>query len=380
VKKMFLPQRRLLLAVALTAAAAAGLLAAPAAAASSRGPGATAAAYLQARATAIQSTHPARALAPFLGARTTLLTRETAVAHGTALRQADLGHALDDVSVRMTVRAVHVDPSSGVATVTARAVTRLRWHAAGGTSVEAAGVDHRLRLVRSGGGWRVTRDAYVDQQVPGFLERTGVADAAVRRAVGHLEKIASLPASVPMPTAPESPGVAVPGRVGLVDRIYYDRDAAKAYADRYALSYNPTYVRFSADCCNFVSQSAYAGSMPQSRGTWETGWWYDKDGSSGTGDDEWSWSWISCAKQIGFWVGRRIDWASSISGVGRGDVIYYDWGGDGVWDHVAVLAGTNSAGQKVIDAHTTDHYRVYWKLGTSSTRYAFGKVRAYWVI
>ena len=41
--------------------------------------------------------------------------------------------------------------------------------------------------------------------------------------------------------------------------------------------------------------------------------------------------------------------------------------------------GTNAAGQKVIDAHTTDHYRVYWKLGNSSTRYKFGRVRDYWV-
>ena len=47
---------------------------------------------------------------------------------------------------------------------------------------------------------------------------------------------------------------------------------------------------------------------------------------------------------------------------------------------MAVVAGTNSAGQKVIDAHTTDHYRVYWKLGTSSTKYRYAKVRAQWVV
>ena len=154
----------------------------------------------------------------------------------------------------------------------------------------------------------------------------------------------------------------------------------KVYADRYALDYNPTYVWFSADCCNFVSQSAYAGHMPQTSGTYESGWWYSKNGTNGTVDDRWSWSWISCSRQIGYWIGRRADWVSSINGVGKGDVIYYDWSGDGGWDHVAVLVGTNSAGQKVIDAHTTDHYRVWWKLGSSSTRYAFGRVRAYWVL
>ena len=47
---------------------------------------------------------------------------------------------------------------------------------------------------------------------------------------------------------------------------------------------------------------------------------------------------------------------------------------------MAVVAGTNSAGQKVIDAHTTDLYRVYWKLGSSSTKYKYAKVRPQWVI
>ena len=66
---------------------------------------------------------------------------------------------------------------------------------------------------------------------------------------------------------------------------------------------------------------------------------------------------------MGYWNTRRTDWETSAGVLSRGDFIYYDWSGDGVWDHVAVVAGTNSAGQKVIDAHTTDHYHVYWKLG-----------------
>jgi len=58
----------------------------------------------------------------------------------------------------------------------------------------------------------------------------------------------------------------------------------------------------------------------------------------------------------------------------------YDWSGDGYWDHVAVVVGTNSAGQKVVDAHTTDYYRTYWKMGYSSTHYKFARVRAQWVV
>ena len=45
-----------------------------------------------------------------------------------------------------------------------------------------------------------------------------------------------------------------------------------------------------------------------------------------------------------------------------------------------MVAGTNSAGQKVIDAHTTDHYRVFWKLGHSGTKYRYAKVWSQWVV
>jgi cell wall-associated NlpC family hydrolase len=135
-----------------------------------------------------------------------------------------------------------------------------------------------------------------------------------------------------------------------------------------------------ADCANFASQCARAGDMPQSRGTTAGGWWYDKEGTSSPWDDTYSLSWINCTRQIGYWNTRRTDWETSAGVLSRGDFIYYDWSGDGVWDHVAVVAGTNSAGQKVIDAHTTDHYRVYWKLGYSGTKYRYAKVRPQWVV
>jgi len=64
----------------------------------------------------------------------------------------------------------------------------------------------------------------------------------------------------------------------------------------------------------------------------------------------------------------------------RHDFTGHDWSGDGAWDHVAVVAGSNSAGQKVVDAHTTDYFHAYWKMGYSSTHYKYARVRAYWVI
>jgi cell wall-associated NlpC family hydrolase len=165
-----------------------------------------------------------------------------------------------------------------------------------------------------------------------------------------------------------------------MDTIVYNRDGAAAYADRYALSYNPNVVRFGADCANFVSQSARGGGMPTAPATWDAGWWYNNKSTSSPSDDQYSLSWINVGKQMSFWNGTRTDWVPGISYLGKGDAVYYDWSGDGVWDHVAIVTGTNSAGQKVIDAHTTDHYHVFWKLGYSTTQYKFGRVRPQWIV
>jgi len=120
--------------------------------------------------------------------------------------------------------------------------------------------------------------------------------------------------------------------------------------------------------------------MPVNFGGYSSGWWYEKNGTSSTSNDHYSLSWINVTKQMSYWNGRRTDWVTSINGLGKGDFVYYDWSGDGAWDHVAVVVGSNSAGQKVVDAHTTDYYHAYWKMGYSSTHYKYARVRAYWVI
>jgi len=299
------------------------------------------------------------------------------VARGTARRAAELGHALDRVQAQVDVTDESVDASGQTATVTAHVVTTIAWHAASGRdSTEASGIDHALSLVLRDGRWVVTADVYTDVQVPAYLESAGVPVRAVRAATRRVE--AASPA-VALPAAAARP--APPGGSRYAGVLYYDRDDARAYADRYALSYNSTFARFvGVDCANFASQCGRAGGMPLAGPGTSGAWWYDKQGTASPADDEYSLSWINVGRQMSAWNGRRTDWVPSVSDVARGDFVYYDWSGDGVWDHVAVFAGTNSAGQKVIDAHTTDHYRVYWKLGSSSTRYRFGHARPSWVI
>jgi cell wall-associated NlpC family hydrolase len=364
--------------VAAAVAVAAFAVAAPASASSPAGdPVAAATGYLEARASAVTAADPVAALAAWVVPGGALGRTEAQLARGTALRGSSLGRTAESATCRVGVLSTSLDGDGLSAVVTAHAVTSVTWRSAtGGTDVEASGIDHTLTLARTGDAWIVTADAYTDVSRPACLEAAGASRVKVRAATRVLER-ASAPLALPRSSAGARARVARRYR----DVIGYDRPGAQAYADTYALSYNPTFARFSGvDCANFASQCARAGDMPQAAGTASSGWWYDKDGSSSPSDDTYSLSWINVTRQMSFWNTRRTDWESSAGALSRGDFIYYDWSGDGVWDHVAVVAGTNSAGQKVIDAHTTDHYRVFWKLGTANTKYKYARVRPQWVV
>ncbi len=365
--------------VALVALAAAACAAAAAPAAAAPGPAATATAYLQARTAAITAADPGAVLATWAPPAGALAAMERRVARGTALRATQLGHQIDSVVSETTVLDTLPGATRDTATVHAHVITTMVWHAAGmERSTEASGIDHTVSLQRVGSTWRVVGDSYVDDLVPSYLEAAGAAPAEVGRAARRLERAGSRPVAV---SGDERKWVAETARARRYnDILTYNRDAAASYADRYALSYNPGYVRFGADCANFASQGGRAGGMPVTSGDYSNGWWYNGKGTSSTSDDSYSLSWINVTKQMSYWNGSRTDWVSSISGLGKGDFVYYDWSGDGYWDHVAVVAGSNSAGQKVVDAHTTNYYRTYWKMGYSSTKYKFARVRAQWVV
>jgi len=347
----------------------------PASAASS--PAAAATAYLQARAAAVTAPNPSASLGRWLMPGSALAANEALMARGAARRALEFGHAIESATCDVDILDESVAADGRSATVTAHAIVTTTWRSPeGALDTEATGIDHTLSLNLIGNNWRIAADVYTDVMRPSFIEAAGASQAAVRRAGRTLERAASGQSTVTLPTGVD--------RAFLTRRyhgvITYDRAAAQTYADGYALRYNPSYVRFGADCANFASQCAAAGHMPQVLGTWSTGWWYRSNNTSSPSDDSYGISWINVPRQMDNWNGRTSDWAASAGALSRGDFVYYDWTGDGVWDHVAVIAGTNSAGQKIIDAHTTDYYHVYWKLGSSATRYKFANVRAQWIV
>ena len=152
----------------------------------------------------------------------------------------------------------------------------------------------------------------------------------------------------------------------------YNGAAAAAYADQYWSAYNPqwpSYANSGGDCTNFVSQSLYAGGIamrtnPPYSGTaaWfmlgapanpnpSTSWINANDNSTFLGT-------ALPATKIGTYTGLGPT-VTQASGASQGDVISYDWNGDGVVDHQAVVVTPD--GQSV-DAHTNNRYHAYWTL------------------
>jgi hypothetical protein len=346
-----------------------------------------ASAYLRARARGVLGPAQARALAVHCPAGSHLARREAVLAAGARRLAAALGHVTTAVSCRVRVSSVR-PAGGGAIAVAARAVTLVTWSdRAGRTDTEGEGLDHILTLACRDGRWLVTADAYVSDLTPRLLAAGGAPRRAVavaarslelraRAASARADGLPATPASASSSAAPAPASAPLRATPGYVAKLTFDRSAAKAYADRYALSYDPTYTSFSSDCADFGSQVMFAGGYPQFGDTYASGWWYDKHGTSAPGNDTYSHAWIAVANQQGAWNVKYTDFVSSVSGLGAGDFIYYDWTGDGTWDHVAELVGTNSAGQRIVDAHTTDHYHVYWKLGTSATHYRYARARA----
>ncbi|WP_163538036.1 amidase domain-containing protein [Gracilibacillus sp. YIM 98692] len=142
------------------------------------------------------------------------------------------------------------------------------------------------------------------------------------------------------------------------ERFNYDRRAAVQYAERWWDDYNPKYkVFYENDCTNYISQCLHAGGAPM-RGApnRSKGWWYS--------GDSWSYSWS---------VAHTFRWYLSGSTIGLkgtevenpedlmpGDVICYDFQGDGRFDHTTIVVTKDSQGMPLVNAHTNNSRHRYW--------------------
>ncbi|WP_186579358.1 amidase domain-containing protein [Aquibacillus kalidii] len=146
-------------------------------------------------------------------------------------------------------------------------------------------------------------------------------------------------------------------------RFEYDRRAAVQYAERWWNDYNPDYRKFDVDCTNYISQCLHAGGAPM-RGAPDrsNGWWFQ--------NNNWSYSWA---------VAHSFRWYLSGSNQGLkgqeledpsellpGDVICYDFEGDGRFDHTTIVVAKDTNGMPLVNAHTTNSRHRYWSYEDST--------------
>lgn len=164
--------------------------------------------------------------------------------------------------------------------------------------------------------------------------------------------------------------------VPVVQRPRYNRYQAVLYAEKYWNSYNPAFQKFENDCTNFVSQCLYAGGIPmifsKNRGQ---GWWYR--GSN------WSYSWTVAnslyqllkSEKAPFYA-KQVTYPQELE---IGDVICYDFDGDGRYQHNTFIVAKDFWGMPLVNAHTTDSHLRYWEYRDSSAytpkiKYAFFRI------
>ncbi|MBO0962833.1 amidase domain-containing protein [Neobacillus sp. MM2021_6] len=137
----------------------------------------------------------------------------------------------------------------------------------------------------------------------------------------------------------------------------YNRLKAVQYAERWWNTHNPAFKSFENNCTNYISQCLRAGEAPMrghpNRGN---GWWYQYT--------NWSYSW-AVAHSLKNYLGNsknglRAREVSSPDQLILGDIICYDFEGDGRFNHNTIVTGKDANGMPLVNANTYNSRMRYW--------------------
>ncbi|MFC0561707.1 amidase domain-containing protein [Halalkalibacter alkalisediminis] len=143
----------------------------------------------------------------------------------------------------------------------------------------------------------------------------------------------------------------------------YNRREAVRYAERWWDDYNPGYRKFTDNCTNFISQCLRAGGASMTgHSNREKGWWYRTD--------KWSLSW-AVAHSLRWYLsgaqnGLRGIEKERASELEPGDLICYDFDGDGRWQHTTIVVAKDPNGEPLVNAQTANSRMRYWKYEDST--------------
>lgn len=253
------------------------------------------------------------------------------------------------VRAHSQVQVIQVEGGDNHPTCDVRLTERITWvyQEQGDFSVESRLVDHQQRWSNQANGWMLVRDV---ESGEGGIEGLKRTSRMMRFTTTHAEHQRG-------------------------ER--YDRVRALRYAELWWDSVNPSYVQFdSDDCTNFVSQCLLAGNLRMSGGgNRAIGWWF----KFGTNDQQanWSYSW-STANALAMWLTNKVGATATANpqDLKIGDVIFYDWQGNGKYGHSTIVVDFNAMGDPLVNAHTDSSFHRHFqyldsRAWTPNTRYLF---------
>lgn len=146
-------------------------------------------------------------------------------------------------------------------------------------------------------------------------------------------------------------------------KFQYNRLKAVQYAETWWNTHNPAYKKFDVDCTAYVSQCLHEGGAPISGyPNRRKGWWLR--------GNEYSYSW-AVANSLRLFLANpnnhlNAKEVSSPDQLLLGDVICYDFQGDGRFDHNTFVTGRDAYGMPLVNAHTYNSRQRYWAYEDSS--------------
>lgn len=155
--------------------------------------------------------------------------------------------------------------------------------------------------------------------------------------------------------------------------------ASRETAAKWATTnYKESQLGFMSECTIFVSRALWAAGIPQTR-TWTNA---TKDGDLQGGYGVWNRATQSAVPSKAATVAQTfvddavasgladkvaISWTdNTASGAQLGDVIAYDWEGDGHIDHLAIVTALNAQGYPSVTQKTPDQLNRYWSWSDTS--------------
>lgn len=161
----------------------------------------------------------------------------------------------------------------------------------------------------------------------------------------------------------------------------YNRAKVKRYAELWWNRNNPSYPKFEVDCTNFVSQCLHAGGIAMEfTGQRNKGWWVQ-------GKSNWSFSWSVAHSLMIYLLGANTksntkgELKNSAHELLVGDIICYDWDGNGHFQHNTVVVAKDPNGMPLVNAHTINSRHRYWDYQdsyawTKNTQYRFIHIKS----